>query len=351
LQIENLLGSITLFEKRGSYQINISDLQLEGVGELQKKIEELKKKLSNEGIFDSENKKKLPFLPKRIGIVTSPTGAAYKDILKVAIRRFPNIEILLAPAKVQGEGAEKSIVKAINELNKKKWNIDIIIAGRGGGSFEDLMAFNEEIVVRAFADSKIPIVSAVGHQIDHPLSDDAADIFVATPSAAAELVVPIKKELKEEIEYYELRSNNALEFLLKNLKTRLNGLAERKVLKDPFELLNLRSLYLSDIENKIIIAIKSKLSSGKERLNSIPNLNRSIKEIFKEKNFKYNIALQNLENLSPLSTMKRGYAVTRKNKKIIKSVTQVKKDDKIEIELIDGSLNCNILEKNFKDRK
>ncbi|HEX8994141.1 MAG TPA: exodeoxyribonuclease VII large subunit, partial [Candidatus Paceibacterota bacterium] len=168
-------GSITTYEKRGNYQMVVADVSLEGIGALQKKIEQLKKKLAEEGIFDQTRKKKIPFLPKRVGVVTSPTGAAFRDILKVALRRFPTIEIILAPAKVQGDDAALTIVRGIEELNNPAWGIDVIIAGRGGGSFEDLMPFNEEIVIRAFAGSRVPIVSAVGHQIDHPLSDDAAD--------------------------------------------------------------------------------------------------------------------------------------------------------------------------------
>ena len=174
------LGGITVFEKRGSYQMNVQQVLLEGVGELQKKIEQLKKKLTAEGIFDIDKKQLIPFLPKRIGIVTSPTGAAIRDIIKVALRRFPTIEIILAPAKVQGDDAVPTIIRGIEELNEPKWNIDVIIAGRGGGSFEDLMPFNEEPVIRAFFNSTIPIISAVGHQIDHPLSVDAADIAAPT---------------------------------------------------------------------------------------------------------------------------------------------------------------------------
>jgi exodeoxyribonuclease VII large subunit len=163
-----VFGNITLFEKRGTYQVNVFQVRLEGIGELQKRIEQLKKKLHQEGIFDPDKKKPIPMLPKRIGVVTSPTGAAVRDIIKVALRRFPEMEIVIAPSKVQGDDAAPTIAQAIEVLNDPACNIDVIIAGRGGGSFEDLLPFNEEIVVRAFFNSRVPIISAVGHQIDHP---------------------------------------------------------------------------------------------------------------------------------------------------------------------------------------
>jgi len=188
-------GSLSLFEKRGSYQFIVSQVRKEGMGELLARIEKLKKKLHAEGIFDPSHKKKLPFLPRRLGVVTSPTGAAFRDIIKVALRRFPGLEIVLAPAKVQGADAAVSIIRGIEELNRPRWDVDVIICGRGGGSFEDLMAFNDEGVVRAFYNSVVPIVSAVGHQVDHPLCDDAADHAAPTPSAAAEGAVPVMKEL------------------------------------------------------------------------------------------------------------------------------------------------------------
>ena len=162
------LGSITVYEKRGSYQINVSMVKQEGLGELQKRIEMLKQKLAAEGVFSPERKRPIPFLPRRLGIATSPTGAAVQDIIKVALRRYPTIEIIIAPAVVQGVDAPVSIARAIEELNRPEYRIDCIIAGRGGGSFEDLMPFNEELVVRAFYNSRVPIISAVGHQIDHP---------------------------------------------------------------------------------------------------------------------------------------------------------------------------------------
>ena len=227
------LGSVTVFEKRGSYQLNVLSVRPEGMGELQRKIEELKKRLLAEGIFDQSRKRELPFLPHRIGIVTSPTGAAIRDIIKVALRRYPNAEILIAPAKVQGEGSVESIVQGIHELNRAEYGLDIIIAGRGGGSFEDLIAFNDEKVIRAFYHSRVPIVSAVGHQIDHPLSDDAADLAAPTPSAAAELVFPIIADLKGELDYYSVRMTNSLNVTMREYKRAVENLEKLRIFRDP----------------------------------------------------------------------------------------------------------------------
>jgi exodeoxyribonuclease VII large subunit len=242
-----VFGSITVFEKRGSYQINVIMARPEGVGDLQRMIEELKIKLMKEGLFDPRHKKKLPFLPQRLGIVTSPTGAAVRDIIKVALRRFSNIEILIAPAVVQGEDAPASIVRGIKELNRPEHRIDCIIAGRGGGSFEDLMPFNDETVVRAFYHSCVPIISAVGHQIDHPLSDDAADAAAPTPSAAAEYAIPIKQDFISEIDYLVIRAGNAIASMTSSLYARVDGAATRRIFRDPYTILGRPEMVLIDL--------------------------------------------------------------------------------------------------------
>ncbi|MEE9165043.1 MAG: exodeoxyribonuclease VII large subunit, partial [Nitrospinota bacterium] len=181
-------GKITVYEPRGEYQIVIDYMEPKGIGALQLAFQQLKEKLSKEGLFDEELKKSLPLLPQKIGIITSPTGAAVRDILNIIDRRFPNVHILIAPVKVQGEGAAQEIAAAVKDLNKIK-GVDVIIVGRGGGSIEDLWAFNEEVVARAIFESEIPVISAVGHEIDFTISDFVADLRAPTPSAAAELVV------------------------------------------------------------------------------------------------------------------------------------------------------------------
>lgn len=336
-------GSITIYEKRGSYQMIVNSVMLEGIGELQKKIDQLKKKLSEEGIFDNARKKRIPFLPKRIGVVTSPTGAAFRDILKVALRRFPTIEMLLAPAKVQGDDAAETIVKGIKELNKAKWNVDVIIAGRGGGSFEDLMPFNEEIVVRAFANSKVPIISAVGHQIDHPLSDDAADKAAPTPSAAAEIAVPEKSDLEELIASYQSKSLYMLTQKIKQANDLIENILSRRIFKNPAEMIYMKEITLDEIKNRMIFSLKDVVSSLKHRYALVPDIDKLINNINKEKINKFTNLLQSIDQLSPLKIIERGYSVVKnENEQVVKSVTKVKTGEMLKIYLKDGRVDCSV---------
>lgn len=333
-----VFGGITVFEKRGSYQLNVLSARPEGAGELQKRIEQLKKKLSDEGLFDKSRKRELPFLPARLGIVTSPTGAAVRDIIKVALRRYSNIEIIIAPAKVQGDDAAATIAAAIKELNRPEWNIDVIIAGRGGGSFEDLMPFNEEAVIRAFAESRVPIISAVGHQIDHPLSDDAADVSAPTPSAAAELAIPVKSDLVDELEYLKTRMMNSLSNNYLNYKTAFKNLVSKKIFRDPYEILNSRQMLLADTESRIVNRMKHRVSSEREKLLRLPDIYRLQKKFLVQKKHDLELLTQNLNNLSPLNIMSRGYSIVLdKNKSLIKSVEKISKGDTVEIRFADGT--------------
>jgi len=337
------LGSITVFEKRGSYQINISAVQPDGTGELQQRIEELKKKLSAEGIFDESHKKKIPFLPKRIGLVTSPTGAALQDIVKVALRRYNNIEIIIAPAKVQGDGAAETIARGIEELNRKKYKIDVIIAGRGGGSFEDLFAFNEEIVVRAFYNSEVPIISAVGHQIDHPLSDHAADVFAPTPSAAAEIAVPQKSDLLNELNYLYSRIEGTLKNRTDTYRTKIENLMNKKIFMNPFELINFKEMILGDLESRLTMRMKETLSQKRQSFMMIPDINKSVRSILTSKEHSYNLKVQALQNLSPLGIMKRGYSIASDSAgKVIKSVEDIDIDETFDIRLSDGKIKATV---------
>ncbi len=337
------LGSITVYEKRGSYQINVAMVKQEGLGDLQKRIEMLKQKLAAEGVFSPERKRPIPFLPRRLGVATSPTGAAVQDIIKVALRRYPTIEIVIAPAVVQGDEAPVSIARAIEELNRPEYGIDCIIAGRGGGSFEDLMPFNEEIVVRAFYNSRVPIISAVGHQIDHPLCDDAADMFVPTPSAAAELVVPLKEDLTGEIEYLVIRTTNAVGSLLRDLNTRVEGIRSRRIFRDPFEIVNRKEQVLADMLNQMLSSLKDTVSSGKSRLLSIPDIRMIIKNLINTKKHSYIMALKAMEQLSPMAVLQRGYAIAMDDEgSVIRSVSDTGVDSLIRLLLADGSLQCRV---------
>ena len=343
-------GSISVFEKRGSYNLNITHVKLEGIGDLQKQIDELKKKLLQEGIFDNKRKQKLPFLPKRIGVVTSPTGAAIQDIIKVALRRYKNIEIIIAPAKVQGDDASITIIKAIEELNKSHHKIDVIIAGRGGGSFEDLLAFNDETVVRAYSESKVPIISAVGHQIDHPLSDDAADAYAPTPSAAAEISIPLKQDLIDEINYHYQKIETALENKLKDYKIRLHNSMQKRVFLDPYEIINKKNLILSDFESKMKINIQELIHNNKNEFLQVPDIIKTMKTIVNNKKHAFKLLLQNIEKLSPMGTLSRGYAIaTDSSSNIIHSIKDISKGDDISIRITDGAIECTVINTNKGD--
>lgn len=337
------LGSLTVYEKRGSYQFIVSQMRLEGIGELLKRIEQLKKRLMDEGAFDPSRKKAKPFLPRRVGVVTSPTGAAVRDIIKVAMRRFPNIEIVLAPAKVQGADAAASIVRALAELNRPAHGIDLIICGRGGGSFEDLMPFNEEPVVRAVLASRVPVISAVGHQIDHPLTDDAADYAAPTPSAAAEIAVPVKSELIEEIDYLSIRAANALVSRLTGLGERLDSIAALRCFRNPREIVAMRELSLVDLEQRMTMALKEGISAGRERLLSLPDLYRLWKTETRSRRSRLELAWGAVDKLSPKGVLRRGYSlVTDARGRVIKTVKTIKPGESIGVMVADGSMGCTV---------
>ncbi|MEQ9363681.1 MAG: exodeoxyribonuclease VII large subunit, partial [Leptospirales bacterium] len=230
-------GGVSVYAPRGEYQFNVSRVMLAGEGELRLKIEEVKRRLQGEGLFDVGRKKLLPELPVTVGIATAPTGAAIRDVLRTIDRRYPNMNILLAPCTVQGDSAAASIIEAIEALNRPEFEVDVIIAGRGGGSFEDLLAFNDEGVVRAYANSRVPIISAVGHEIDHPLCDLAADVYAPTPTGAAEIAVPIFEDLAEQIEDCGLRLKVALRNRYRNEKGRLERIFQSRVYTNPQSML------------------------------------------------------------------------------------------------------------------
>ncbi len=338
-----VFGSVTVFEKRGSYQFIVAQLRLEGIGELQKRIDQLKKKLMAEGLFEPARKKKLPFLPRRIGVVTSPTGAAIRDIIKVALRRFPNLEIVLAPAIVQGAGAVESIVRGIEELNRPARNIDVIICGRGGGSFEDLMAFNEEPVVRAFAASRVPIISAVGHQVDHPLSDDAADYAAPTPSAAAEIAVHVKSELVDEIDYLIGKCESLVRTQVRERLARVQGVAALRVFRTPREIIYARELVLNDVEMRMTGSMKDTISEARGRLLVLPDIARTATAALREKAHRFNMALAMVQKLSPLGVMARGYAIARDAQgTVLRRIDQLREGSRFALYLQDGAAECTV---------
>ena len=278
-------GRITIYPPRGSYQLDVRSMQPAGVGELQKAFEELKRKLHAEGLFDEEIKKEIPSFPKTIGIVTGKDTAAFKDMLSVAQRRYPLVKLLIAPAKVQGEGAAAEIVKSIELLNKQK-NIDLIIVSRGGGSLEDLWPFNEEIVARAIHKSKIPIISGVGHEVDFTISDFVADLRAPTPSAAMELATPNKDEIFGFISDFSYNTKNKINNLIENLRNEVEQSLESYGFRNLINTLNNKKQLLdnylfriqTDISN-LLIANKNNLALYSRTIDS-NNINRILKKGF-----------------------------------------------------------------------
>ena len=317
----NVFGTVSVFERDGVYQIYCKAMQEDGIGDLYTKYKELKDKLEKEGLFDEEHKKKIPFMPERIGVLTSQTGAVIKDIINVSTRRNPNIYIRLFPVPVQGEGAGEKIAKAIKIMNEKNL-ADVLILARGGGSLEDLWPFNEEIVAREIYNSKIPIISAVGHETDFSISDFVSDLRAPTPSAAAELAVADIYDLKDRIQLYEKRYRILLNRKLELMKMRYKNCINRKTFTNPKDKINEEYIKLDNLLKKMEKSITEKVNKYKIK---------SVELITK------------LDTLSPLKTLTRGYCVTEYENKIIKSSKNLKKDMEIQIKYSDGQVNAKIL--------
>jgi len=323
-------GKISVYDKRGQYQLYVEQIEPKGAGALQIAFEQLKEKLKNEGLFDEAHKKPIPYLPQKVGVITSATGAAIRDILNVAKRRFSNIEIILNPVTVQGETAKHDIAEAISLFNKLQ-NIDVIIVGRGGGSLEDLWPFNEEIVARAIYASEIPIISAVGHEIDWTISDFVADFRAPTPSAAAELIIPKKEDLVATLKTLSERMRLSLLSHVESSQDKLSALINRYVFRQP---------------SNIIVQHEQEIDDLTETLFSQGALN------IKFKQEKLNTLMAKLGALSPLAILNRGYSITvkSKNNKAIKDSSTVKKNDFIITRLAKGEIKSRV-EKTTRDRE
>ena len=316
-----IFGTVSVFERDGVYQIYVKAMQEDGIGNLYKAYEEMKAKLEKEGLFDASHKKRIPLMPKCIGVLTSNTGAVIRDIINVSTRRNPNVYIKLLPVPVQGPGAAEKIVDSIQLMNEKKL-ADVIIVARGGGSLEDLWPFNEEIVARAIYDSELPIISAVGHETDFTIADFVADLRAPTPSAAAELAVPNIADIKLKLDGYNNRYKLALKKKVEFMKLRYEKCMNSRVFKEPLQKIN---------EKYILIDMKVK---------SIQN---SISNIYNEKRTNMVKNISKLDALSPLKTLTRGYSIIQNNGKVIKSVNQLQKDEEIDIRLLDGNAKARVI--------
>ena len=311
-------GKISVYDKRGQYQLIVEQIEPKGAGALQIALEQLKEKLKKEGLFDKTHKKPIPYLPQRVGIITSPTGAAIRDILTVAKRRFSNIEIILNPVRVQGSTAKKEIVEALDLFNTLR-NVDVIILGRGGGSLEDLWSFNEEMVARAIYRSEIPVISAVGHEIDWTISDFVCDFRAPTPSAAAELVIPKKEELVTTLKGFSERMRASLISRVDFLKEKLETLESRYIFKEPFNIIDQYEQQIDELTGKLALSGDHAVKFKKESLNTLTG---------------------KLEALSPLGILSRGYSITirKKDNKILKDTRPLRKKELIKTKLAKGEI-------------
>jgi exodeoxyribonuclease VII large subunit len=316
------LGNITVYQRGGQYQLDVILLQPAGIGKLELEFQRLKEKLAREGLFDEEHKLPLPEFPETIGVVTSPTGAAIRDIIKIIHRRFPSVRIIINPVRVQGKEAAEEIAQAIKEFNQYK-EVDLLIVGRGGGSLEDLWAFNEEIVARAIYNSKIPIISAVGHEIDFTIADFVADLRAPTPSAAAELAVKDRTELLKEMNSIFRKLIYFQSNLIEYSKQRLKGLMESYGLRRPMDFVIQRSQRTDDLLKTLIKSIKNSFEFRKKSLS---------------------LVLGKLNALSPLAVFERGFSLTRKLPEliVIKDASWLEVDDLVEVKFLKGKIESKV---------
>ncbi len=315
-----LSGRIGVFAKSGQYQIYVSDMQPDGIGALYMAFEQLKEKLGNEGLFDKSNKKPIPKYPKRIALVTSPTGAAVRDMIQILGRRWPLADVLVCPVLVQGTDAAPSIAAMIKRVDEAGL-ADVIIVGRGGGSIEDLWAFNEEITARAIFACRTPIISAVGHEPDFTISDFVADVRAATPSNAAELAVRDRDEVLGELEGYRTAMYSAMQKKLKLMHAKLDSVASRKIMSSPYEYLNERKMLVNLFQTRIISA-EEKIISSKQR--------------------EFSSLAASLDAMSPLKVLSRGYSAVRSGSRVITSAAQLKTGQELTIAFSDGEAECAV---------
>ena len=336
-------GRVTIYEATGGYQIYVEDMLEDGIGNLYVAFEQLKEKLSKEGLFNKEHKRPIRRIPRKIGIVTASTGAAIRDILTTIKRRYPVCETILFPSLVQGNDAASDIVKKIEIANT--YDIDTLIVGRGGGSIEDLWPFNEEIVARAIYNSKVPVISAVGHEVDFTIADFVADLRAPTPTAAAELAVPDINTIITYLDTAKTRSYNTLLNIIENNRLKLHKLEDSFVLKRPTAIYEVKEQNLDNLIDKLNRIIKVFIDNSKVELFKYQN-----SYVFNNPEIIYKFKKQNLDNiigklevLNPMNTLKRGYAIIKKEDSVISSIKKLNKDDEIKINVSDGTIDAKII--------
>lgn len=316
-----VFGTVSVYERDGVYQIYVKAMKEDGIGDLYTAYNDLKEKLEKEGLFAQAHKKRIPYMPEKIGVLTSKTGSVIRDIINVSTRRNPNVYIRLLPVPVQGQGAGEKIAASIRLMNEKKL-ADVIIIARGGGSIEDLWPFNEEVVARAIYESELPVISAVGHETDFTIADFVADLRAPTPSAAAELAVPEISKTEENISNYQNRYRIALKKKVDYMKLAYEKCMGARCYKEPLEQINEKYINIDREIKKMQDLITNKLTISQKDLSS---------------------SITKLDALSPLKTLARGYNIAKKEDKIIKKAKDLKAGDKITIRFSDGEKNAEII--------
>ena len=359
-------GRISCYPAQGTYQIYVDKMEPDGLGNLYLEFEKLKAKLAKEGLFNPEHKKPIPKIPKRVGIVTAQTGAAIRDIISTIKRRFPICETILFPALVQGKSAAPDIVNQIKEADSGKYDLDVLIVGRGGGSIEDLWAFNEESVARAIYEAKTPIISAVGHEIDFTIADFVADMRAPTPTGAAEMAVPTITEINNMLNSYKIRLNEFTSNLIHKSKLRLDNVTSSYILKNPLSLYELKEQKLDNFIDTLNNNLTKRLDNYKLILNNITSsyvlknplslfeikkekliystntLYHNLNNIIIKQEHNYQILLNTLKLVNPLGILEKGYSLVTKDEVLIKNAQDIKVNDLINIRLHQGSLAAEV---------
>ena len=337
-------GYVDVYKSRGNYQLYAQRITEDGLGELHIAFEQLKKELESKGYFDDDLKKPIPKFPKKVGVVTAATGAAIRDIVTTIKRRWPLCEIILFPSLVQGNLAANNIVRQIFVADNE-FELDTLIVGRGGGSIEDLWAFNERIVAKAILACKTPVISAVGHEIDWTIADYVADKRAATPTAAAEIAVPDIREISSKVDDFNSRANNVMAKQLNDNLDKFERIKNRPLFKNPYMIHERKVMDLDFIKGRLVSSSKEMIHSNQMRLSKVKNSNvfRDPQSILDEKTNTLSRNIDKLKVLNPLLTIQRGYAVARSNGRVVSYAKDLNKDDEVELQFKDGKVNTRVL--------
>lgn len=342
-------GRIGVYEATGSYQIYVTDMSVDGIGNLYLEYEKLKKKLAAEGLFDQSHKRVIPKFPQTIGIITAPTGAAIRDIISTIKRRYPIAKTILFPALVQGSGAKESVV---NQLKKaQEYDLDVIICGRGGGSIEDLWCFNEETVARAIYNSKIPVISAVGHEIDFTIADFVADLRAPTPTGAAEMAVPNITDLNNYLNQLKIRSTKAVENIIIVKENQVKTLENKQILKNPLSIYEIKEQKLDNLLDRLNLYINNKIKEDTLKYKKIIDnvLFKEPSKILNQKEYKFNILLKTITVLNPMRLLESGYSIVKREDMVITNIDSINIGDLLTVTLKDGVIATKVISKEDKN--